>query len=48
VEGFVKWDGLRENGSLAASGNYIFEVEAFSDRGQRASKKLLVALLMRN
>lgn len=48
VEGYVKWDGIRDNGTLAASGNYVLHVEAFSDQGQRVSKKLLVALVLRN
>jgi hypothetical protein len=48
VEGFVKWDGARDNGTLATAGNYILQVEAFSDRGQRISKTLFVALLLRN
>ena len=48
ISGVVKWDGIRDDGARAAVGNYILHAEAFSDRGQVVSKKLLVALLLRN
>ncbi|MBU6325214.1 MAG: lamin tail domain-containing protein [Bacteroidetes bacterium] len=48
ISGVVKWDGIRDDGARAAVGNYILHAEAFSDRGQLVSKKLLVALLLRN
>jgi len=48
MSGVLKWDGVRDDGARAAAGNYILHAEAFSDRGQVVSKKLLVALLLRN